>query len=173
MEHKLLQRYDQIEHGSNFIILHDTSTRSMERHQKSRTTTILQTTDIGWNQVLMGRLSKTWVDIQNMYAPNSVLNGISIITTATTKIYRIVTAIWKARCDTKYRKIDQPTYRSRILEPRVDNLYQARTQVNTTDQTYFEVPIETIEKFNTLRLQQWMLEYKYKKRVTMLLPISK
>jgi hypothetical protein len=80
---------------------------------------------IGWNQVIMGRLSKSWVNIQNTYAPNQLLNGLSVITTAATKIFQIITAIWKTRCDLKYRTIDQPTYRNQILNPKIDQIYTA------------------------------------------------
>lgn len=111
---------------------------------------------IGWNQVIMGRLSKSWVDIQNDYHLNTTTNGISIISTAITKVLTMIHQIWTVRCDMKYRSIDTNPYRINILLPKVNEIYNNSQSINTLDRSYFDIPIETILDYNTPRLQHWI-----------------
>lgn len=111
---------------------------------------------IEWNQVIRSRLSKTWVDIQNNYDNHQTLNGLSIITTATTQILTMIHTMWKLRCDIKYRGIDQNVYRNNILIPKIHDIYNRSQDINIIDKSYFEVPIATIIEYRTPKLQHWI-----------------
>lgn len=90
---------------------------------------------IGWDQVIYGRLTKSWVDIQNDYSSNNANgpNGISLISKAISKIYQLVYHVWKYRCDVKYRNINMTTYRNNILNPKIQQLYATQETLNAID----------------------------------------
>lgn len=90
---------------------------------------------IGWDHVIYGRLTKSWVDIQNDYSSNNANgpNGISLISKAISKIYQLVYHVWKYRCDVKYRNINMTTYRNNILNPKIQQLYATQETLNAID----------------------------------------
>ena len=110
---------------------------------------------IGWNHVIHGRLSKSWVDIQNQYNFKSD-DGISIMSVAIGKIYKIIYHMWKYRCDIKYRTIDQTSYLEKILNPKIRELYNKQDDLDAIGKIYFERQITNIFQQTTPYIHQWI-----------------
>lgn len=83
--------------------------------------------------------------------------GVSMIATATTKILTMIHQRWKTRCDMKYHSSDHQPYRDTILLPKVQEIYNNHSQsLNQIDRSHFDIPIATIQTYNTTRLQHWI-----------------
>ena len=123
---------------------------------------------IGWNQVIYGRLTKSWVDIQNAYSVCNP-NGIMVISKAINKIYKLVYHIWNERCNYKYRKIDSDTYRNNILNPKIHQLYATKSTLNIIDSNYFDRPVNSVLNNTIPYIQSWIKTTKiYVQQATML-----
>ena len=70
---------------------------------------------IGWQQVLYGRLTHTWVDIQNDYVKEGEIKGIQIIALCIKSIYDIIIKRWKIRCTNHHSKCPIQEERIKIL----------------------------------------------------------
>ena len=128
-------------------------------HIETYSTLFQEQNKIGWNQILYGRLTKTWVDIQNQHGEHND-NGIMIISKAIGKIFKIIYHIWKERCNTKYRKIDQPKYRTQILIPQVEALYDQQQHLDEAGRLYFERPMTNILEQKIQYIHQWLKKTK-------------
>jgi hypothetical protein len=115
-----------------------------------------QQSQIGWDQLIKGRLTSLWVHQQDLFSShNQGLNKLSIlVSTIFTEVYRI----WKDRCNIQHGKT-QTDIDNKIknqIEPRVQALYATRTRLNNIDQLPFDTPIEAIMAFPLNQLEHWL-----------------
>ena len=118
----------------------------------------LEQTTIGWQQVLFGRLTKTWIDIQNDYLQESTSKGLEIISTSITLLFKIVLNRWKTRCHHQHGKCapSNDNLREHVLFPKVRQLYADSEQLTTNKRQYFNISIENILQKPTKALKQWI-----------------
>ena len=118
----------------------------------------LEQTTIGWQQVLYGRLTKTWVDIQNDYLHESTSKGLEIISTAITLLFKVILNRWKTRCHHQHGKCPQSNenLREHVLLPKVRQLYAASEQMSVNKRQYFNISITNIVQKPTKSLRQWI-----------------
>ena len=113
---------------------------------------------LGWNQIFYGRLTHTWVDIQNEYitesepqqkndySPAGDLDGIHIIAATVKFIFDIVLKRWKVRCHHQHCKCkaSEERIKNAILIQQVQQLYEEGSTLIATKRVYFNALIETI-----------------------------
>lgn len=112
---------------------------------------------IGWQQVLFGRLSTTWVDIQNDYLQESTSKGLTIISSITL-LFQLILNRWKNRCHHQHGQctLSNNNLREHILFPKVIQLYEDSAQLQANKQQYFNTSIEQILQKPTKALKQWI-----------------
>lgn len=113
---------------------------------------------LGWNQILYGRFTKKWVNIQNAHNTNETLDGVAIMSKTIKAIYKIITNMWKFRCDMKYRLTPSQniTFCTRILLPKVHEIYSQRHLLQELDKLQLTVPYDHILLLQTPKLKHWI-----------------
>jgi hypothetical protein len=115
-----------------------------------------QQSNIGWNQIIKGRLTPLWAHHQDLFAPNH--QGVNKFSILITTIYSEVYTIWKERCDVQHGKtqtdIDNKTKYQ--IEPRIQALYATKPRLTQLDQLLFDTPIENIMALPVNQLEHWL-----------------
>ena len=118
----------------------------------------LEQQTIGWQHVLFGRITKTWVDIQNDYLQTSTSKGLEIISQSLTLLFKIVLNRWKIRCHHQHGKCETSNnnLREHVLFPKVRQLYADSEQLNANKRQYFNISITNVLQKPTKALKQWI-----------------
>lgn len=113
---------------------------------------------LGWKQIFFGRLTNTWVDIQNDYIAEGDFKGIQIIALAIKSIYDMMLKRWKHRCTHQHSKcsVQDERIKTIILSPKVYQLYESGQKLNATKQVYFNIPIELILQKPNKAIKAWI-----------------
>jgi hypothetical protein len=125
---------------------------------------IQEQNEIGWNQVVQGRISKTIIKVQNDHVeankhitkvhrdPNRWLQKIIIA------LWSNTTTIWKSRCEEKYGKDreDQRRIRSKKLRARIEECYKKRHLLLHEDQKLYKVGMHSLITKNSNILEAWL-----------------
>jgi hypothetical protein len=109
---------------------------------------------IGWNQVIKGRWSTTWVQVYDSIYPNQ---GERYAIQQLSAIWKEVIKTWKFRCNTVHDNTQRN--QDELLQsftPTVEALYATTSRLDHIDRKIFEQPISNIMRLPIRQLKTWI-----------------
>jgi len=117
--------------------------------------TILSQTRLGWEQLLLGRISITWAQAIDDLNPTLAPSGTQVLITMLRMMWSYVLSVWKLRNTNLHHSANQlnlPNYRQAAI-----TLYELRYQLPPMAQTaLYRQPLEQLLELPAPRLQRWV-----------------
>jgi hypothetical protein len=113
-----------------------------------------QQSHIGWNQIILGRISQAWLSATNSTNPSSWLTSVISI------IWQQTHEVWVARC-ARNHGTEPNSKRSRVilkLKPQVESLFNAQSSLPTSEAYIFANSIEEVLNMPTFSLSNWVFK---------------
>jgi hypothetical protein len=117
--------------------------------------------EIGWNQVIAGRMCTTWSEIHDNN-PATSSNGDAWMISAIRIMWTCLYSAWKHRCTTKHGT-DATTRREQALlrlRPEVEELYKEYDNLEHLDRRILNKPIAELLQLPTNIIENWIFKAK-------------
>ena len=124
---------------------------------------LLEQNDIGWENLIKGRISKCWATAQEMQyrreKADKQYTGNVWKVKLVRAIWKYAMEIWINRCNQEHMALttEEQNSQREMIVPTMEYLYdKGRTMVRYTDQALFDVPLETRKKHHPKQQKKWI-----------------
>jgi hypothetical protein len=120
-----------------------------------------QQNQIGWDQLLRGRISVEWIKYQNKLTNRE--DGETTWITIIEHIYTTLHELWLDRNNELHSKATTLVQRrlESIIIPKLTRIYNLQSLVPVQDRQIFELPLEEMIKLNPSYLQRWIERHEF------------
>jgi hypothetical protein len=116
--------------------------------------------EIGWDQIIKGRLSIHWVQHQDAFADINQLkiSGETWASTTIRQIWEQFSKVWKKRCQEHHGEGQTNSRQATLqrLEPKVQAIYSMKDRLDQIDRTALSRPIQEILNLPSGILERWV-----------------
>lgn len=119
---------------------------------------------IGWNHIIMGRFSNTWIKVLEPYC----INPIHWIAYVTQVLWHHVYDVWKIRCNRNHGENEQLVRQQAItrMAPQVEQLCSNISSVNLKPFFPQQPSSQTILQLPTQAIEQWLCKTRHRVKLS-------